>query len=364
VCETVVPETFHRVTVRSGNTVIHSDITLNGLRRPDLVTYDDRDASHHTNFHYVGAQWEVKVSAQDASSPQSHRPIIGQIADAVRLRMASRPCQLFTLVIIMCDNRFWVSMWDRDGVVISKDHNLDTQAGRELFIRVIISLHFNLDLYDLGLDRNVILPEGKHGKGFAYIPSAPDPCPTVKYGGHAWTLAENIFQSITALGRGTSVWRVSRDGEDGKLIERAMKWSWRSPERTSEAQIHADILTAFGYDQPATIAAIDDEYDASLADPMDLVTVGSLRKNLEPGSAPVNDLTLTCIMTKRVGKAIWKYDTDLEFICAAQDLVKGKTTLHPPLNHAHVRIRLDGSREHRMDASRHIGRKLPPHTGS
>jgi hypothetical protein len=359
-----VPENFHRVTVRSGNTIIHSDVTLNGLRRPDLVTYDDRDAGHHYNFHYVGAQWEVKVSAQDAPSPQSHRPIIGQIADAVRLRMASRPCQLFTLVIIMCDNRFWVSMWDRDGVVISKEHNLDTRAGRQLFIRVIISLHFNLDLYDLGLDQNVILPEDKHGKGFAYIPSAPDPCPTVKYGGHKWTLAENIFQSITALGRGTSVWRVSRKDEDGKLIERAIKWSWRSPERTSEAQIHADILAAFNHKQPATIAAIDDEYDASLADPLDLVTVGSLRKNLEPTSAPVNDLTLTCIMAKRVGKSIWKYDTDLEILCAVHDLVEGESHEHPLMYYANTCARLDGAREHRVDASRHLGRQLSPHAGS
>jgi hypothetical protein len=350
-----VPEAFHRVTVRSGNTVTHSDITLNGLRRPDLVTYDDRDAGHHTNFRYVGAQWEVKVSAQGAPRPQSHRPIIGQIADAVRLRMASRPCQLFTLVIIMCDNRFWVSMWDRDGVVISKDHNLDTQAGRQLFIRVIISLHFNLDLYDLGLDRNVILPEDKHGKRFAYIPSAPDPCPTVKYGGHAWTLAENIFQSITALGRGTSVWRVSRDGGDGKLIERVMKWGWRSPNSTSEAQIHADILAAFGNQQPATIAVIDDEYDASLADPMDLVTIGSLRKNLDPKSAPVNDLTLTCIMMKRVGKSIWKYDTDLEFMLAARDLVEGESHERRRVHSADGFARLEGAREHRMDASRHLG---------
>jgi hypothetical protein len=350
-----VPETSHRVTVRSGNTIIHSDITLNGLRRPDLVTYDDRDADHHTNFRYVGAQWEVKVSAQDAPSPQLHRPIIGRIADAVRLRMASRPCQLFTLVIIMCDNRFWVSMWDRDGAVISKEHNLDTRAGRQLFIRVIISLHFHLDLYDLGLDRNVILPKDKHGEEFAYIPSTLDPCPTVKYGGYEWTLAENIFQSITALGRGTSVWRVCRNDEDGKLIERAIKWSWRSPESTSEAQIHADILTAFDHDQPSNIAVIDDEYDASLADLMDLVTIGSLRKNLEPTSAPVNDLTLTCIMMKRVGKSIWKYDTDLEFICAARDLVEGESYERRRVHFADGSARLDGAREDRMDASRHLG---------
>jgi hypothetical protein len=138
----------------------------------------------------------LKVKKGDAPDPENHKDIIAQIADVVRLRMASRPFQLFTLSLIFCDSRFWVAMWDRDGVVVSPPHDL--KEDQELFRRVIISLHCYLDLYDLELDRKV-----KIAANFNYIPS--NPCPTIDFGGHEWELVSRIFQSVTAIGRGTAV---------------------------------------------------------------------------------------------------------------------------------------------------------------
>jgi hypothetical protein len=222
--------------MKTGNTTITSDVTFTNLRRPDLTTFDDMNESRHTNFQYTAVPWKLRVKKGDAPDPENHKDIIVQFADVVRLRMASRTLQLFTLSLIWCDSRFWVAMWDRDGVAVSPPHDLEED--QELFIRVIISLHCYLDLYDLGLNRQVKIAENFH-----HIPF--DPCPTIDFGGHEWELVSRIFQSVTAIGRGTSVWRVRRTGENGERIERAIKWSWRSPGRETEAKIHAKIEKAF-----------------------------------------------------------------------------------------------------------------------
>jgi hypothetical protein len=312
--------TFHRQTVKTGNTTTTSDVTLINLRRPDLTTFDDTNGDRHKNFQYAAAPWELKVKSSDAPDPESHKDIIAQVADVVRLRMASRPFQLFTLSLILCDSRFWVAMWDRDGVVVSRPHQLEEE--QDLFRRIIISLHCHLDLYDLGLDRNV-----KIAAGLPYIPS--DPYPTIDFGGHEWQLVERIFQSVTAIGRGTSVWRVRRTGENGEDIARAFKWSWRSPGRDTEAEIHTQIEGAFEAiheTQPLNIALMDSgASDSDLEDAK--VDIQSLRSDLEETSKPVRNLVLTCILLKRVGKAIWDYKDDLEIMRGARDILQGQAHL-------------------------------------
>jgi hypothetical protein len=147
--------TFHRQTIKTANTITDLDVTRTDLRRPELTTFDDTNYAGHRIFRKAVAPWALKVKSSDAPDPENHKDIIDQVADVVRLRMAipSRPFQLFILSLMLCDSRFWVSTWDRDGVVVSRPHHLEEE--QDLFRRIIISLHCNLDLYDLGLDRNV-----------------------------------------------------------------------------------------------------------------------------------------------------------------------------------------------------------------
>jgi hypothetical protein len=324
---TVVDETrranklpFHRQTVKTGYTTTKSNFTLINLRRPDLTTFDDTAKTRHDNFQYAAALWELKVKAKDAPGPDAHKAIIGQVADVVRLRMASRPFQLYTLSLMLCDSYFCVAMWDRDGCVVSKSHHI--KKDQDMFLRVVISLHCCLDLYDLGLDRNVTIPKDYH-----YIPL--NPCPTLSFGGYKWDLVKTIFQSITAIGRGTNVWHVRRCADDGQVFEHAIKWSWRSPNRPTEAEIHRQIQAAFDGQQPPEIALLDyveDEHEASPEEPADVVNITSLRKNLQ-NCEPVQDMILTCILLKRVGKPIWDYEDDVEILRGGLDILEGSFML-------------------------------------
>jgi hypothetical protein len=307
---------YHRQTITTAKTPTESDATLVNLRRPDFTTFDDQDSDHHYNFQYASAVWEVKVKEKDAPMPNRHRSIIHQVAGAIRLRMASRPFQLFTLAIILCDSRFWVSMWDRGGAVISKPHNLRTPEGRDVYLKVLISLHCYLDLYDLGLNQHVGLPNNLH-----YIPS--NPFPTITFAGYEWQLIKRIFQSITETGRGTSVWHVQRF-EDGKLFERAIKWSWWSSTRSSEAMIHREIEAAFQGNQPREIALLDHKVQSKDDGPEEVVDVDSLRS---ASSKPTKNLLLTCILLKRVGKPIWDYEDDQEILLGAVDMLQGKPVI-------------------------------------
>jgi hypothetical protein len=139
-------------------------------------------------------------------------------------------------------------MWDRLGVVISKAHDLVTD--QDIFLQVIISLHCFMDLYDLGLDRQVIIPVK-----LRYIPPYPD-CPSIQLGKNKWVLVGRIFQAITLLRQGTTVCHVQWEDSNGKIIECALKWSWISPTQPSELEIHQNIQADFwneGHELPHEI---------------------------------------------------------------------------------------------------------------
>lgn len=309
---------YMRRTKVTGTAPVKSDVTLINLRRPDLTTFDGDVKSDERNFRLASALWEVKVNKSDA--PESgHNNIIGQIADSVRLRIASCPFQLFTVALVMCDTRFWVSMWDRDGAVISKGHHY--RAEQELFLRVIISLHCKMNLYDFGLDPNV-----KILKGVTSI----TPQLRMEIDSHLWDVVENIFQSTAALGRCTSVWLITRVDDEGNLIERAFKWSWGADGRLSELEIHALVAQDFADQemaQPSTIATTDllDSQNGVVAGASVNIVISThqLRTGLSPSSAPIQNSTLNRLLLKRVGKSVCSYSSDLELLVGAHDILEG-----------------------------------------
>jgi hypothetical protein len=308
---------YHCQTVSKSNSTTKSGVTTNHLCRPDLTTFDNN--LHDNNFHYASALWEVKVKPEHAPNPKCWSMVIGQMADAVRLRMGSRPFQLFTLSLILCDQQFWAAMWDCSGVVISKAHDLETD--QDIFLQVIISLHCFMDLYDLGLDWKVIILAK-----LCYILLYPD-CPSIQIGKNKWVLVGRIFQAITLLGQGTTVWHVWQEDDIGKIIECALKWSWILPTQTLELEIHQNIQANFQNEdlkQPCEIAHPNlnnaQNGGPSKGNLQDVVDVHLIQQNLE-NSIPVLNQILSQILLKRVGKPIWDYKTNLEIMYGACNLL-------------------------------------------
>jgi hypothetical protein len=115
-----------------------------------------------------------------------------------------------------------------------------------------------------------------------------------------------------------------------RCIFRALKLSWRSPGRDSEREIHrlikCDFFTA-GREQPTTIAMLDDDSLNDLAYEITQIaeTRGdgiSQQHGLSISSG--DNILLTCTIFARVGKAIWQYDSHIEFLRGARDILKGE----------------------------------------
>jgi hypothetical protein len=223
----------------------------------------------------------------------------------VRLRMAipSRPFQLFIPFLMLCDSRFWVATWDRDGVVVSRPHHLEEE--QDLFRRMVISLHCSLDLHDLGLDRNVSI-----AADLSHVSSGPP----------LWKLVNRSLPFVTANAHGDHICRVRRASEATELVHRTIKWSWGSSGHEREPNIHANIeksLMAKPKTQPTTIALIDSGAAVNNLDDAK-VDIQPLHSGL-----PIHDLVQTFIVLNRVGKPIWEYEDDTEIMRGARDMLQG-----------------------------------------
>jgi hypothetical protein len=114
------------------------------------------------------ALWELNtISEYGPSSDEAQKPnaVIAQVADTVRLRVVSRPYQPFTAAIIICGEFFRGSMWDQAGVVVSDRHNVKEE--KDLFPRLIISAHCNMDVYEFGQNSRT-----QFSQHFAIVPPA------------------------------------------------------------------------------------------------------------------------------------------------------------------------------------------------
>jgi hypothetical protein len=155
-------------------------------------------------------------------------------------------------------------------------------------------------------------------------------------------------------------------GENCERIERAIKWSWRSPGRETEAKIHAKIEKAFkkkGQTQPLTIALVDPGATGGDVDNAK-VDIQSLRSDLEEASKPVDNLVQTCILLQRVGKPIWEYEDDTEIIRGARDILQGRFCSFAIVIIIGADMMTSRSRispSSRMDAPRCLGRQLLAH---
>jgi hypothetical protein len=350
---------YNRHTMDTHSRKTDSSLELMGARRPDFTTFESPELIGH--FSHALALWELKHrSNMGPGSSETARPkeIIGQVADAVRLRAGSRPHQLFSLAIMICGTSFWVSMWDQSGVTYSHQHSLEHEL--DLFLRLVISVNCRMSAVDFGMNPDIQFPANYDFVPFANlaveemraaVDQHQDPArfPMIKMGGYQWELRENLFQSSGALGRGTSIWRVARNVETDptkakRYIFRALKLSWRAQDRTSEHEIHARLKEDFrlvGREQPETIARLDagTGENGDLDDAVHIfTTVHDLRGGTVSDGAfkiSARNLEYIGILFARVGKAIHQYSTDIELLRGARDVLKGTpafwSTMQPVL---------------------------------
>jgi hypothetical protein len=338
---------FRRQTKCTKDMRLGSDKDLMAMWRLDFATFDSDALLDH--FRHVLALTMVKLhSTEGPSDDETQRPveIVGQMADAVRVLKDSRPFQLYTLAVMICGEKFWVSAWDQAGVVISKPHSMADQ--QELFIRLIISINCRMDAVDFGHNPRIQLPDN-----FNYTPlehfsaveslaaldngEAPARFPTTRIGRFQWELREVLSKSTCALGRNTTVWRVARNVEEDprkpkRYIIRALKLTWHTPSRVTESATHHQLQEDFrflGRTQPVTIFKLDagkSDGNESAETACVFTTISEIR-----GDDVCNDvfresdadLELTALLFSRVGKSICEYETDLELLRGIRDILKG-----------------------------------------
>jgi hypothetical protein len=135
-------------------------------RRPDSSTFAREDLLDR--FRCSLARWELKISSDNGpSSNEAQKPNadIAHVADAVRLRAGSRPYQPFTPAVIIGGEFFWGSMWDQAGVVVS--HRYTVKDEEDLFLRLILSVHCNMDVYDYRQNSGT-----RFSRNFDFVPLA------------------------------------------------------------------------------------------------------------------------------------------------------------------------------------------------
>jgi hypothetical protein len=337
----------HRHTIDTRSRKTDSSIELMKARRPDLTTFGCPHLVGH--FRHSLALWKLEHRSNmgpGSSETAYPKEIIGQVADAIRLRAVSRPHQLFSLAIMICGTSFWVWMWDQSGVTYSHQHSLEYEL--DLFLRLVISVNCRMSAVDFGMNPDIQFPAT-----YDFVPSAnlavkemrvavdqhqhPARFPTIKIGGYQWELRKNLFQSSGALGRGISIWHVARNVETDltkakRYIFRALKLSWRAQDRTSEHEIHARLKEDFrlvGYEQPDTIIRLNTGTgDSGNSDDAIHIftTVHDLRGGtVSDGAFKISgrNLKYDGILFARIGKAIHQYSADMELLKGARDILKG-----------------------------------------
>lgn len=259
-------------------------------------------------------------------------PIVTQCADYARLHLSASPFQLFSIGLMIFGFEFCVAIFDRDGIMFSPIRDMLKDKG--VFIRVVRRLTCDLSPVELGQDPTVrmigdveSIPWKEKAKAVAGTDKFP--CFSITMGGNdhrQWfTLGPPIWTSISLLGRGTSIWRVceATDPADVTQPVLVLKNAWRSSKRTAESDIYKSITDShpgvashyFGTD--VMFPGIDNH----------TINVNNLR-----GDAPCDDEgtpILHRLLLKTIGRPLWEYSSDLEFLKGLRAALRGKCDCLP-----------------------------------
>ena len=274
---------------------------------------------------------EIKPSTKQGPKPSkldgtTILSIVLQCADYARLHMSARPFQLFSVGLLIFGSHFCVGIFDRDGVTFSPISDMWRETDR--FIRVVRRMACDMSLLDLGQDPTVTLlsPSSVESMAFESLPRSilqdvpVFPSYSISMGGddsRRWcTVGPPLWNSLSFLGRGTSVWRVV-EVKSGRLTGPivVMKSAWRSSKRIGESDIYKSIVGS----HPG-VAKHQFGHDVLSPDGRS-ITVDALR--LRPLNDNQDTPTLHRLFLLTLGRPLWEYVSEIELLRGLRAALQG-----------------------------------------
>jgi hypothetical protein len=292
-------------------------------RQPGLTVFDRTGHGHH--WRDVALPIEVEPGdAKDEDPRGGPKAMLGKFGDCVRLRMSSRPHQIFTLSLLLCGQDFYGALWDRQGITVSKRYHIEDDL--DAFIRLVIQVTRRMNLKQLGLDDTIDMAPQQDPQHPVSVSHNWEMCSFyVTFGQHRLRLAEPIFQSIGLLGRGTQVFAVqSVDGQDMGVVKSA----WRSSARASELGNYCLVQKKWKEKyENAPLYGVARLRDGTDSGPGPAMTTKRIRAGLRsaPADGAADYLALDRIWLEDIGKPLWQYSTPLELLLGMRDAVRGMT---------------------------------------
>jgi hypothetical protein len=249
--------------------------------------------------------------------------------------MACRANQIFSLSVIFSGWRFRGVICDRHGVTTSSVYTIDSVdgAGVDMLARLAIQINDRLTEVDLGLDPTIMF------RSPSRVPCSDNTAvATVELEGKRWTLVKRMFQSVTLVGHGTSIYLV----EDTLGTRRIMKSSWGEADRPSELRQYHEILKALEVRKeswPRELGRMHVAPDGGNLGRSRVVGGRTLRAPKQLDAVidaglwgctkiasprdPGHPLVLNRVVLPNLGRPLWEYSEALEIVLAMRDCVKG-----------------------------------------
>ncbi|KAI0764055.1 hypothetical protein BD413DRAFT_483298 [Trametes elegans] len=314
----------------------------------------------------------IEVKAKTGDIPRNRRSnnatgTLTQAADYARVIMIARPFQLYVYGLLFCGHSFVLALFDRRGVVVSKDYSIKSPEGLKNLICVLVRLLWDASPEELGHDPTVSLVQN-HSYCQDYAKQYPRFQFSMWSDTRSWTtFGPPIWTYPSLLGRGTSVWRTF-GGPDGRAM--VVKMAWRTENRMSESDIYQEIARIYNSrldELPRGMAQFYEGRDVMYLGKR--ISVYRLREPVDPyGPHKVGDepaprgfsahlrvsqdepnAFLHRVTFADTGKPLWEYTSVSQFakvlymvICAHQDLCE-HGIIHRDISVGNVLIRTDVS---------------------
>jgi hypothetical protein len=331
---------FHRQAVCTSERKLHDEGQNFTSDKPDFVFME----MPATQLTAIGATDRllrrcvssfVEIKAEESDRPRPSRPgmqndvvkpLTAQAADYAGLILMSRPFHLFAIGMVIFGSKFSVGYFDHAGILFSLEYDIFKDL--DVLVRVIRRITCDMSLVDLGHDRLATLLDRDTYYQEQY------PRFKVRMGGRdtrCWvTEGLPMWVSHSLFGRGTSVWHVKIVSGTMHTTKRAvLKVAWRSRTRDPESDIYSTIK---GYGGHPGVAEFLDGGDVmfpvagQLAIPVSIQDLRNPRYN-QPLRTVEDNQVLHRVLINPVGRGLWTFKSEKEFICALLSALAGEFTL-------------------------------------
>ncbi|KAG5640982.1 hypothetical protein DXG03_006456 [Asterophora parasitica] len=251
------------------------------------------------------------------------KDLAAQTFDYAGIIFASRPFSLFVIGIALYGTAFRVGVYNRVGIVFSEEYSIINDL--DVFVRVIRQISCDLTSVGLGQDPTVMLynggtywqdpyPSFKVGMGGSQRPDVPEQRVFLTKGPPLWF-------SFSFLGRGTSVWQGTYNGEGAIL-----KVAWRSEARKGEADIYqSHAAGVVGVAKLVDGGDVTYPYGKAIPITTQHMLAGAGEDIFYAGTSRKLSLNsvLHRVVVRPVGAMLWTAETDMAWVRALYAAFKG-----------------------------------------